>query len=107
MKTKIKEIGNKVCTYFYGKEMPKNIPFKCLSAIMVDSVIRINSKCYTETLLEERKYKIKNYKIKGPTDYDFDKSSFDESDNEPDSETDSELDNSEPEKPKKSDNETN
>ena len=47
--------------------MPKEkAPCKCLSIIMIDSVIRVNKKYYPQTLLEECKYtqekiKIKNY----------------------------------------------
>ena len=47
--------------------MPKEkAPSKCLSIIMIDSVIRVNKKYYPQTLLEECKYtqekiKIKNY----------------------------------------------
>ena len=47
--------------------MPKEkAPSKCLSIIMIDTVIRVNKKYYPQTLLEECKYtqekiKIKNY----------------------------------------------
>ena len=47
--------------------MPKEkAPCKCLSIIMIDSVIKTNKKCYPQTLLEECKYiqekiKIENY----------------------------------------------
>ena len=47
--------------------MPKEkAPSKCLSIIMIDSVIKANKKYYPQTLLEECKYiqekiKIENY----------------------------------------------
>ena len=44
--------------------MPKEkAPCKCLSIIMLDSVIKANKKYYPQTLLEECKYKqeIENY----------------------------------------------
>ena len=59
---------------------------------MEDSVIRINYKYYSQTPLEECKYKIENYKIKGHIDYEFDSDSSDDSNNDPDSESDNESD---------------
>ena len=38
---------------FYVKE---RIPCKCISIIMIDSVIKANTKYYLQTLLEECKY---------------------------------------------------
>ena len=86
--------------------MPKqNVPYKCLSLIMLKSVSRVNKKYYPQTFLEECKYGVKNNRNKY-IDYDFDTSSSDESDSEPDSESDNESDN-ESEKPsKKSDTES-
>ena len=60
IKTKIKIYGDKVSTDFQGKKVPKeNASYKCLSLIMLDSVIRVNKKYYRQTLLKEYKYKIK------------------------------------------------
>ena len=57
---KIKLYGDKVNTNFRGKKIPKeNASYKCLSLIMLDSVIRGNKNCCPQTLLEECKYKIK------------------------------------------------
>ena len=51
---------NKVNTNFQGNKTSKeNATYKCLSLIMIDSVIRVNKMYYPETLLEECKYKIK------------------------------------------------
>ena len=41
---------------FQGKKVPKeNASYKCLSLIMLDSVIRVNRKYYPRILLEECK----------------------------------------------------
>ena len=38
-------------TNFQGKKVPKeNASYKCLSLIMLDSVIRVNKKYYPQTL---------------------------------------------------------
>ena len=51
-------------TKFQDKKVPnKNASYKCLSLIMLDSVIRVNKKYYPKTLLEECKYEIKNNKM--------------------------------------------
>ena len=57
IKKKVKIYGDKVNTNFQNKRIPKeNTPYKCLSLIMLDSVIKTN---HPQTLLEERKYEIK------------------------------------------------
>ena len=44
-------------TNFHNKKMPKEkAPCKCLSIIMIDSVIKANKKYYPQTYLEEYKY---------------------------------------------------
>ena len=54
IKKKIKMYEDKMNTNFQGKKVPKeNASYKCLSLIMLDSVIRINEKYYLQTLLEE------------------------------------------------------
>ena len=64
IKTKIKLYGDKVNTNFQGKKIPKeNTSCKCLSLIMLGSVIRANKKYYPQTLLEEFKYEIKKNKM--------------------------------------------
>ena len=63
IKTKIKLYRYKINTNFQGKKIPKeNASYKCLSLIMLDSVIRANKKYYPQTLLEECKYEIKRIK---------------------------------------------
>ena len=95
IKTKIKLYGDKINTNFQGKKPPKeNVSCKCLSLIMLDSVIRANKK-YPQTLLEECKYKIKNNKMENLINDDLDLSSSDESNNELDNGSDNESDNDE------------
>ena len=56
IKTKIKTYGDRVNTKFQGQKVPKkNASNKCISLIMLDSVIRVNKKYYPQTLLEECK----------------------------------------------------
>ena len=64
IKTKIKMYEDRVNTNFQGKKVPKeNASYKCLSLIMLESVIRVNKKYYPQTLLEECKYVIKKNKM--------------------------------------------
>ena len=60
---------------------------KCLSIIMLDSVVRIKKKYYPQTLLEECKYEIKKIKIENLIDDELEASSSDdETDNDYDDE---------------------
>ena len=57
IKTKIKIYAGSTITNFHKKEIPKEKePCKCLSIIMLDSVIKANKKYYPQILLEECKY---------------------------------------------------
>ena len=57
IKTKIKIYAGSVITNFHNKKIPKQkAPCKCLSIIMIDSVIRVDKKYYPQTLWEECKY---------------------------------------------------
>ena len=54
IKTKIKIYAGSVITNFHNKKMSKEkVTCKCLSIIMVDSVIKANKKYYPQTILEE------------------------------------------------------
>ena len=56
IKTKIKIYAGSVITNFHNKKVSKEkTPCKCLSIIMLDSVIKANKKYYPQTLLEECK----------------------------------------------------
>ena len=93
IKTKIKMFEDRVNTNFQVKKVPKeNASYKCLSLIMLDSVITVNKKNYPETLLEECKYVIRKNKMENLINYDVDLSSSDESDNESDNGSDNEID---------------
>ena len=73
IKTKIKMYEDRVNTNFQCKKVPKgNTSYKCLSLLMLDSVIRTNKKYYPQTLLEECKYIIRKNKMENLINDDFD-----------------------------------
>ena len=88
IKGKIKIYKDKVNTNFQGKKVPKeNASYKCLSLIMVDSVIKASKKYYPQTLLEECKYETKKTKMENLINDKLEPSSSDdETDNESDDE---------------------
>ena len=89
IKTKIKMYEDRMNTKFQGKEVPKeNALYKCLSLIILDSVIRANKKYYLQTLLKECKYVIKKNKMENFINDELDLSPSDESNNESNNETD-------------------
>ena len=89
MKTKVKIHAGGIITNFQGKKIPKEkAPSKCLSIIMLDSVIKANKKYYPQTLLEECKYEQERIKIENLTDDGLEKSESYESDNEIESDID-------------------
>ena len=93
IKTKIKIYAGSMITNFHNKKMPKEkAPCKCLSIIMLDSVIKANKKYYPQTLLEECKYIQEKIKTENYIDDDLEKS---ESDSDSNDETESDSDNDE------------
>ena len=73
-------------TNFHNKKMPKEkAPCKCLSIIMLDSVIKGNKKYYPETFLEECKYVQEKIKIESHIDDDL------KSDRDSNEETESDI----------------
>ena len=69
--------------------MPKEkAPWKCLSIIMIDSVIKANKKYYPQTLSGECKYVQEKIKTENYTDEDLEKSDSND-------ETESDIDNDE------------
>ena len=73
--------------------MPKEkSPYKCLSIIMLDSVIKANKKYYPQIFLEECKYVQEKIKTENYIDEDLEKS---ESDSDSNDETESDIDNDE------------
>ena len=86
IKTKIKIYAGSMITYFQSKKMQKEkAPCKCLSIIMLDSVIKAKKKYYPQTLLEECKYEQEKIKMENLID-DLKESSSDEYDSEFDDE---------------------
>ena len=78
IKTNIRDIDNK------NNKLPeKNKPYRCISLISLDSIVKINKKYYPQTLLQECVYKLINKKAENiTTDINLDSSG--ESDNESD-----------------------
>ena len=96
IKTKVKICAGSVITNFHDKKMPKEkVPCKCLSIIMLDSVIKANKKYYPQKLLEEYKYVQEKIKIENLIDDDLEKC---ESDSDSNDETESDIDNYEHDK---------
>ena len=74
--------------------MPKeNASYKCLSLIILDSIIRANKRYYPQALLKQCKLVIKKNKMENLLNDDLDLSLSDESDNESENEFDNESDN--------------
>ena len=93
LKAKIKTYADSIITNFHNKKMPKEkAPCKCLSIIMIDSVIRVNKKYYPQTLLEECKYIQEKIKIVNYIDEDLEKS---ESGSDSNNEAEPDIDNEE------------
>ena len=89
IKTKIKIYAGSMITNFQSNKIPKEkAPRKCLSIIMLDSVIKAKKKYYPQTLLEECKYEQEKIKMENLIDDDLEKSSSDESDSESDNDND-------------------
>ena len=93
IKTKIKMYEDRVNTNFQSKRvLEENASYKCLSLLMLDSVVRVNKKYYPQTLLEVCKYVIRKNKMENLINDQLDLSLSDESDNESDNEFDNETD---------------
>ena len=64
IKTKVKVSDNRMNTNFQGKETPKgDSSYKCLSLIMLDSVVKVGKKYCPQIFLEECKYVKRKNKI--------------------------------------------
>ena len=89
IKTKIKLYVDKVNTNFQGEKVPKeNTSYKCLSLMMLNSVIRVSKKYYPQTLFEECKNETKKDKMENLINDDLDPSSSDNhSNSEPNNES--------------------
>ena len=88
IKTKIKIYAHSMITNFHNKNVPKEkAPCKCLSIIMLDSVIKANKKYYPRTFLEECKY------VQEKMNHIDDNLEKSESDSDCNDETESDIDN--------------
>ena len=85
IKTKIKTYKDSIITNFYNKNRSKKIPeekvpHKCLSIIILDSVIYAYKKYHSQIFLEECKYAKKNIKSENYIDMDLEPESDSDSD---------------------------
>ena len=92
IKTKIKTYKNNITTNFYNKKgfkkVPEEkIPHKCLSIIILDSIIYAYEKYYPQIFLEECKYAKENIKTKNYIDKELKSESDSDSDSDSDSYT--------------------
>ena len=90
IKTKIKTYEDNITTNFYNKKGSKKvpeekIPHKCLSIIILDSVLYAYEKYYPQIFLEQYKYAKENIKTKNYTDKELKSESHSNSDNDSDS----------------------
>ena len=80
-KTKVNIFDNRVNTNFQGKEVPKvDASCKCLSLIMLDSVVKFGKKYYPHVFLEECKYFKRKNKIINCINDDMEITSSDDDD---------------------------
>ena len=72
-------------TNFHDKKMPKEkVPCKCLSIIMLDSVIESDEQYYPQTFLEECKYLQEKIKFESYINEELDRDSDDDEDDDDD-----------------------
>ena len=89
IKTKIKTYRDSITTNFYNKKGSKKIPeekipHKCLSVIILGSIIYANEKYYPQVFLEECKYVQEKTKTKNYIDEELKSHSDTDSDNDTD-----------------------
>ena len=97
IKIRIKTYKVSIITNFYNKngynKIPKEkVPHKCLSIIILDSVIYAYEKYYPQTFLEECKYVKENIKSKNYIDMELESESDNDSDSDSDNNSDSDSD---------------
>ena len=93
IKTKIKAYENNITTNFYNKKgskkVPKEkIPHKCLSIIILDSILYAYEKYHPQIFLKECKYAEGNIKTKNYIDKELKSESQSNSDGDSDSDSD-------------------
>ena len=89
IKTKIKTYKDSIITNFYNKNGSKKIPeekvpHKCLSIIILDSVLYTYEKYHSQTFLEECKYAQEKIKTKNYIDEELKSESGTDNDTETD-----------------------
>ena len=97
IKTKIKTYKDSITTNFYNKNGSKKIPeekvpHKCLSIIILDSIIYAYEKYYPQIFLEECKYAKENIKTKNYIDEELKSESESDIDTDTDSDNDIDID---------------
>ena len=106
IKTKIKTFKDSIITNFHNKKIPEEkIPYKCLSIIVLDSIIKIYNNYYPQIFWEECVYKQQKQQKQKQNNYitkelksDSDSNNESESESDTDSnddETKSDIDNDE------------
>ena len=76
IKTKIKTYADIIITNFHNKKTPKEkVLCKCLSIVILDSVIESDETYYPQTFLEECKYAQENIKFENYIDEELDSDS--------------------------------
>ena len=87
--TKIRSYNNDIIRNFRNidnknNKLPEeNKPYKCVSLISLDSIVKIDKKYYPQTLLQECVYKVINKKVENiVTNFDLNSESENDSDNE-------------------------
>ena len=89
--TKTKIYEDSILTNFHSKKMPKEkAPCKCLSIIMINSVIKASKKYYPQTVLRKCKYIQEKRNIENYIDEDLENSETDSNSND---EIESDIDN--------------
>ena len=97
IKTKIKTYKDSITTNFYNKKGSKKIPeekipHKCLSIIILDSVLYAYEKYHPQTFLEECKYAQEKIKTKNYIDEELKSESDTDSDSDSDNDIDIDID---------------
>ena len=85
IKTKIKFFNKNINAIFYGNKIPEDNKYcTSLSAILLDSVVKIDHDYYPQIFLEECKYVVKKKKIMNTINEELDLDESDEDDNKSD-----------------------
>ena len=97
IKTKIKTYKDSITTNFYNKNgsekiAEEKVPHKCLSIIILDSIIYAYEKCYPQIFLEECKYAKENIKTKKYIDEELKSKSESKSESESDTNSNKDID---------------